>query len=173
MEKMIIGLTQEQIDTMVHESCVLFCKHCGCGIPRDTCTSLGTCKEHDEYRTAIRTHLMEKKKEYPKTYQECCKVLHYAYEQGITMRGVTEKEEELFRRLIVLKRCRDAYWKIAGEEFNLDEAIYYIYTDEYGYIITSDDLRGRNCILGFPTAEMRDAFKENFDPDIEFCKEFL
>lgn len=31
-----------------------------------------------------------------------------------------------------------------------------------------------NCyILEFPTAEMRDAFKENFDPDIEFCKELL
>ena len=25
----------------------------------------------------------------------------------------------------------------------------------------------------FPTEEMRDAFKENFDPDIEICKELL
>lgn len=30
-----------------------------------------------------------------------------------------------------------------------------------------------NRILAFPTKEMRDAFKENFDDDIEFCKEFL
>jgi mannose/fructose-specific phosphotransferase system component IIA len=30
-----------------------------------------------------------------------------------------------------------------------------------------------NTILAFPTSEMRDAFKENFDDDIEFCKEFL
>lgn len=56
--------TQEQINTIVHDSCVLFCKHCGCGIPRETCTSLGTCNEHDEFRTAIRAHLMENKKEY-------------------------------------------------------------------------------------------------------------
>lgn len=61
-KKKIVNLTQEQINTMVHDSCVLFCKHCGCGIPRETCISLGTCKDHDEYRTAIRTHLMEKHK---------------------------------------------------------------------------------------------------------------
>ena len=28
-------------------------------------------------------------------------------------------------------------------------------------------------ILAFPTEEMRDAFKENFDLDVEFCKELL
>ena len=55
-------LTQEQIDTMVQESCVLFCKHCGCGVPRETCTSLGTCKEHDDYRKSIRTHFEKHKK---------------------------------------------------------------------------------------------------------------
>ena len=27
--------------------------------------------------------------------------------------------------------------------------------------------------FAFPTEEMRDAFKENFDPDIEICKELL
>jgi hypothetical protein len=53
-KKDTINITQEQINAMVHDSCVLFCKHCGCGIPRETCTSLGTCKEHDEYRDAIR-----------------------------------------------------------------------------------------------------------------------
>ena len=30
-----------------------------------------------------------------------------------------------------------------------------------------------NYILTFPTREMRDAFKENFDSDIEICKELL
>jgi hypothetical protein len=29
------------------------------------------------------------------------------------------------------------------------------------------------AILSFPTEEMRDAFKENFDELIEECKEFL
>ena len=55
-------LTQEQIDTMVHESCVLFCKHCGCGVPRETCTSLGSCKDHDEYRKSMRTCFEKRKK---------------------------------------------------------------------------------------------------------------
>lgn len=55
-----ISLTQEQINIMVHESCALFCKHRGCGVPRDTCTSLGTCDEHDEYKKYIRLYLMEK-----------------------------------------------------------------------------------------------------------------
>lgn len=55
-----ISLTQEQINIMVHESCALFCKHCGCGVPRDTCTSLGTCDEHDEYKKHIRLYLKEK-----------------------------------------------------------------------------------------------------------------
>jgi hypothetical protein len=61
-KKKDVSLTQKQINTMIYDSCVLFCKHCGCGIPRETCTSLGTCEEHDEYRNAIRIHLMEKKK---------------------------------------------------------------------------------------------------------------
>lgn len=52
-----INMTPEQINAMVHDSCVLFCKHCGCGIPRETCTSLGTCNEHDDFRTAIRIQL--------------------------------------------------------------------------------------------------------------------
>lgn len=56
------GLTQERINTIVHESCILFCEHCGCGVPRDTCISLGTCKEYDDYRKHIRTHLEKHKK---------------------------------------------------------------------------------------------------------------
>ncbi len=61
-KKKEVILTQEQIDTMVHESCVLFCKHCGCGVPRETCTSLGTCKDHDEYRKSMRTYFEKHKK---------------------------------------------------------------------------------------------------------------
>jgi hypothetical protein len=61
-KKREVILTQEQIDTMVHESCVLFCKHCGCGVPRETCTSLGSCKDHDEYRKSMRTFFEKHKK---------------------------------------------------------------------------------------------------------------
>lgn len=61
-KKKEVILSQEQIDTMVHESCVLFCKYCGCGVPKETCTSLGTCKDHDEYRKSMRTYLENHKK---------------------------------------------------------------------------------------------------------------
>ena len=30
-----------------------------------------------------------------------------------------------------------------------------------------------SCVFTFPTEEMRDAFYENFDKDLEFCKELL
>lgn len=56
-------LSQERINNMVHDSCVLFCKHCGCGIPRETCTSLGTCDEHDNFKKRIRDYLEEQRNE--------------------------------------------------------------------------------------------------------------
>ena len=137
--------------------------------------------ENGNVINATKIVLEKKKKEYPKTYEECCKVLHYAYEQGITMRGVTEEEEELFRRLIVLKRCRDAYWKIAGDEMGLGkpwEPDWTNISDKYCiYFVSgnawSKECQTRQCPFAFPTPEMRDDFKENFDPDIEFCKELL
>ena len=81
------------------------------------------------------------------------------------------------RELII---CRDAYWKIAGEEMGLEkpwensryEVVYGICRDE-GNIVKLDDYWGDTHIFEFPIREMRDAFKENFGPDIEFCKELL
>lgn len=77
--------------------------------------------------------------------------------------------------------CRDAYWKIAGEEMGLGkpwEPDWNNISDKYciyfvsGYL-WSKECQTRQCPFAFPTPEMRDAFKENFDPDIEICKEFL
>lgn len=67
---------------------------------------------------------------------------------------------------------RDAYWKIFGawERGGID----YVICNAGGKIInTNIPNSAYNHILMFPTEEMRDAFKENFDPDIEFCKELL
>ena len=137
--------------------------------------------ENGNIINATKIVLEKKKKEYPKTYEGCCKVLRYTYEQGITMRGVTEEEGELFRCLIVLKRCRDAYWKIAGEEMGLGkpwEPDWSIY--EHKFCLGTDKdkvieecVTTGNRILAFPTEEMRDAFKENFKELIEQCKELL
>ena len=90
---------------------------------------------------------------------------------------------QTFARLLI---CRDAYWKISGEEMGLGkpwEPDYDSGVNKYGIICmngvvqesnpTTNWERHLNKVLDFPTAEMRDAFKENFDPDIEFCKELL
>ena len=136
--------------------------------------------EHSPRDVAERlTSFTNPKKEYPKSYEECCKVLHYAYGQGITMRGVTEEEEELFRILIVLKRCRDAYWKIAGDEMGLGKPWKpsgkedcFVISRSYGEVILFESV-GDCELFEFPTEEMRDAFYENFKELIEQCKELL
>ena len=134
--------------------------------------------------------LKKKKKEvtYPKTYEECCEIMDCAVHPYITANEpgiVSYYEDDLNRGVLSLRKlliCRDAYWKIAGEEMGLGkpwepdwrEKRYIIYRNQ-------DDIIGGFRIAGevehhifeFPTAEMRDAFKENFDPDIEICKELL
>ena len=53
-------MRQEEINKEVHECCVLFCENWGCGIHRNTCTSLGTCDEHDKFRDIVRKYLTRK-----------------------------------------------------------------------------------------------------------------
>lgn len=126
---------------------------------------------------------VENKKKYPKTYEECCKVLGVSeFEYNHTGTKVWYRHK-LMATLDKLMLCRDAYWKIAGEEMGLGRPwelsigipIYYIYYNRTLGTIKkdyADDIQG-NVILAFPTAEMRDSFKKNFDPDIEICKELL
>jgi hypothetical protein len=60
-------------------------------------------------------------------------------------------------------------------ELSIGTPIYYIYYNRTVDTIKNDyadDIQG-NVVLAFPTPEMRDAFKVNFDPDIEICKELL
>ncbi len=124
--------------------------------------------------------LEKKKKEYPKTYEECCEILGIGSYFEPEIRNVTTEECHKFEKLIRLKRCRDAYWKIAGEKMGLGkpwEPNHHgdkKYTIEYydGVIIRASSLLD-NRILAFPAEEIRDAFKENFDPYIAICKEFL
>ena len=132
-----------------------------------------------------RTYAVLKKPAYPKTYEECCKVLRISPEFLIKYSvdgSDTERDAPLIRKFIKLKRCRDVYWKIAGKEMglgkpwepdwtNLDQLKYCIMVD-VGEIITTSKIRGQQ-ILAFPTEEMRDVFYENFKDLIEQCKELL
>ena len=133
--------------------------------------------------------LEKKKKTYPKTYEECCTVLRFHYDHYLTYDDEKDinptKEEErfidlmdAFSRLIV---CRNAYWKLYGEEMGLDGPWEPDWEDgnlkwcmSYsGNCIEFDQYKYKHHILAFPTEEMRDAFYENFEELIEQCKELL
>lgn len=126
-------------------------------------------------------YLVKKRPSYPKTYEECCKVLGYD-DREIYCIFHTGADEILFEVLYKLKVCRDAYWKIAGEEMGLGKPwemdphkpCYFIaYLRTGGIIKKLCGCVNGNANFAFPTAEMRDAFKENFDLDIEKCKLLL
>ena len=125
-----------------------------------------------------RTYAVNKKSKYPKTYDECYDEynteLHFIY--------VDKDERDLYESFIQLIRCRNAYWKIAGEQMGLckpcepdwysTDRKYNIYNYrgviKYDYFTVVD-----RCLLVFPTVEMRDAFYKNFKDLIEQCKELL
>ena len=122
-----------------------------------------------------KSEITEKKKEYPKTFLGCCDVLGIEDLINRSVNGYKSELLDTFQKLLI---CRDAYWKIAGEEMGLrkpwepDGNPVYAITRNDGCIVEMET-GGNDEVFEFPTPEMRDAFKENFDPDIEFCKELL
>lgn len=135
--------------------------------------------ENGNVINATKIVLEKKKKEYPKTYEECEKIL--GLEDSI-IKGCLGYEYKLLNAFQKLLMCRDAYWKIAGEEMGLgkpwepdwdakDNHFYTIHT--FNGKIECSATAHRNAVLIFPTAEMRDAFYENFKELIEICKELL
>lgn len=127
-----------------------------------------------------RTFAVKKKSKYPDNYEECVRIAKniHGYDIHIDVPAYGELMESFVKLLI----CRDAYWKIAGEEMGLDKPwnpdwkntknVKYAIT-LYDDIITKMYLRNENVILAFPTEEMRYAFYENFKDLIESCKELL
>ena len=132
----------------------------------------------DEDGNVINTQkivLEKKKKEYPKTLGECRAILGIMSEYG-----AFHYKTELITTFMSLLICRDAYWKIAGEQMGLGKpwepnwgkgACYTICCNTNQIVIGTDKFR--NSILVFPTEEMRDAFYENFKELINECKELL
>lgn len=120
--------------------------------------------------------LEKKKKEYPKTYEECCKVMGIDSTIHHTI-GTHFRYRDTIEHFIKLLICRDAYWKLAGEELSLGKpwepsdsdyitGRYCIFVNR-GNIIC--DTPAQDCILTFPTEEMRDTFYENFKETIKQC----
>lgn len=112
-----------------------------------------------------------RKSQFPKTYEECCSVLKYEPNEDV----VSCYRGKLIESFVKLLICRDAYWKIAGDwKPNWEDETDIYYTISYdGVNIKCYNNTDVYSKLAFPTAEMRDAFNENFIKDIEFCKELL
>lgn len=125
---------------------------------------------------------VKKQPQYPKTYNECYEIMDFPENQLIKC-GVYGYKAGLLSKFQELLICRDAYWKIAGEEMGLSEPwkpkYISLVNNEYFTIHTFNNeiiksgTSHRNAILAFPTEEMRDAFYENFKDLIEKCKELL
>lgn len=130
---------------------------------------------------------------YPTTYKECCDVLHippyynlwyHTYEPGYAEFTTSNELLSIQDKLNLLGKlliCRNAYWKIAGEEMGLGkpwEPNWNEETDKFTISNKCNKIYLNNTawyaeVLSFPTAEMRDAFYKNFKELIEKCKELL
>jgi hypothetical protein len=132
--------------------------------------------ENGNVINATKIVLEKKKKEYPKTFLACCDVLNIG---NLIERGVKGYKAELFDTLQKLYICRDAYWKIAGEEMELGKPWEpsgnedcFVISRSCGEVFLFESA-GDNEPFEFPTREMRDTFYENFKELIEQCKELL
>lgn len=182
------GITSEYRSFFVKDSDSL--QHCG----KIDSIRLATEEEKQELFKSIEDHgykwnpeyktLEKLKKEYPKTYEECWKVRFEVDGETILeeFHNVSGYYSESLGALQKLLCCRDAYWKIAGEEMGLgnpwkpdwcnEDKLKYCIECSYGTIDKTVEFVW-NCILSFPTEEMRDVFYENFKDLIEQCKKLL
>jgi DNA-directed RNA polymerase subunit omega len=138
------------------------------------------------------TYIVKKQPQYPKDYKECCKILNIPFDGNIVYAGhwvyggkYLEKHLDVLRKFQKLIICRDAYWKIAGEEMGLgnpwepdwcdtSQSKHSIWFNNEGICIKSNRFSYIiQHILTFPTPEMRYAFHENFKDLINETKELL
>ena len=136
----------------------------------------------DDYEIVVedgKIYACKKMVKYFEDFESCCKYLN-VINSGMpcVMAHHLGHPMEAFARLLI---CRDAYWKIAGEQMGLDtpwepndDAAIYNISRTKNIIRLGGACWGGNCnILEFPTEEMRDAFYDNFKTLIESCKDLL
>ena len=125
--------------------------------------------------------LEKKKPKYPQTYEECCNVLNLGEDGKLYTKGYNASIIQSFQKLLI---CRDAYWKIAGDEMGLgkswepdweDKWALKHYIGQYKGKVEKETTTYSNHILSFPTVEIRDTFKESEEISklIEECKELI
>ena len=132
--------------------------------------------------------IRKKKPAYPETYTECCEVLGIS-DGEFMFTGLSDDEYDLFDSFVMIKRCRNAYWKMAGEQMELDkpwepdwsdysqDKFIITYFDNDEVLLTSHHhsytMGAQNHILAFPTQEMMETFHKNFKELIEKCRSLL
>ena len=123
------------------------------------------------------------KPKYPTTYEECW-IVRFEVDGETTLEEFHNVSGYYSGPLGALQKllcCRDAYWKIAGEQMGLDNPWKPDWsTSKPKYVLactcngTEKQWETTYCkTFAFPSAEMRDAFYENFKGLIEQCKELL
>ena len=115
----------------------------------------------DDYEIVVeddRTFVQRKKSKYPKTYEECCKVLGIDEEMIVEGGWYRNGFVRCFYKLLI---CRDAYWKIAGN-----------WKPDYDNTRQEKWGTTKNFALPFPNKEMLDAFNENFKDLVEKCENY-
>ena len=126
-----------------------------------------------DYEIEVRdgkTYAVKKKPVYPKTYEECKEMLPENEYYGFS----------IFMTLQNLIICRNAYWKIAGEQMGLSGSWKPNWSDTneevYGIQLSTDDtnmIYHESASFTFPTEEILNEFCKNFKDLIEQCKELL
>lgn len=126
----------------------------------------------DKFKLKIKDgkyYAVRKKPQYPTDYIDACSVLGISVTSQCEM-DVVVYGDELYA-LYQLLVCRNAYWKIAGDwKPDWENPVH----NKWFYAnINKGNLRYESHLLVFPTAEIRDAFYENFKDLIKQCKELL
>ena len=139
-------------------------------------------KDYEIKQDGDRFYLVKKKKEYPTTIEECCKILGLEFNPFYTgVKRQVNYKDGLLHNLKCLLIYRDAYWKLYGEEMGLEKPWEPDWTtDDIKYCLIN--IGNKMCqsyeckvkrTLAFPTEEMSVQYHVNFGPDIETCKELL
>ena len=124
-----------------------------------------------------KTYIVKKPIDFPTEYKDCTTML------GVFDNGDFEDYEEtefaLLKQLII---CRNAYWKIAGEQMGLDkpwEPDWSMYSEKK-YCIKYSQNEIKTCeyvteskLLAFPTKDIRNKFLESFRKLIEECAKYI
>ena len=122
---------------------------------------------------------------YPKTYVECCERVNACPTVSISYDSNEDMlyNDEVDLTLLALRKlliCRNAYWKIAGEQMGLSGSWKPNWSDTneevYGIQLSTDDtnmIYHESASFTFPTEEILNEFCKNFKYLIEQCKELL